>query len=255
MTTQTPRPLLLLVDDSPEIAIVVQRLARGAEYDVVVSPDVPDAWSHLSAKKVHLVLLDLNLPGENGAVLCTRLRGTAELSHVPIALFRHWDRTEDIVAGLAAGADFVVSKELLCRPDEWRIRIRELLTSLDRRTAELSLSLPGVSDLNLAVERRPEAVNRALRVPQLRSLNRELLETLLERAAAKAAWRHPNVWLLPDDRGLLRESVAKIDPQQLLDFVAALAEQLWCVAGSAARDAFAGALRAALTGRADPVEP
>ena len=255
MTTQTPRPLLLLVDDSPEIAVVVQRLARGAEYDVVVSADVPDAWSYLSAKKAHLVLLDLNLPGENGAVLCTRLRGTAELSDTPVAVFSHWDRTEDIIAGLAAGADFVVSKELLCRPAEWAIRIRELLASLDRRTGELSLSLPGASELNLAVERRHEAVNRALRVPQLRSLNRELLDTLLERAAVKAAWRHPNVWLLPDDRGLLRESVAKIDPRQLLDFAAALAEQLWCVAGSAARDAFADALRAALTGKADPVEP
>ncbi|HEV3117477.1 MAG TPA: response regulator [Gemmataceae bacterium] len=255
MTTQTPRPLLLLVDDSPEIAIVVQRLARGAEYDVVVSPDVPDAWSCLSAKKAHLVLLDLNLPGENGAVLCRRLRGTAELSEVPVAVFSHWDRTEDILAGLAAGADFVVSKELLCRPDEWRIRIRELLTSLDRRTGELSLSLPGVSELSLAVERRHEAINRALRVPPLRSLNRELVDTLLERAAVKAAWRHAHVWLLPDDRGVLRESVAKIEPQQLLDFAAAVAEQLWCVAGSAASEAFADAVRATLTGKADPVEP
>ena len=94
MTTQTPR--LLVVDDSPEIAFLVERLAKGANYEVVVRADAASAWDYLDQSKPDLLLVDINLPGENGAALCRRVRDATELGSLAIAVFSHWQRTEDI---------------------------------------------------------------------------------------------------------------------------------------------------------------
>src|SRR6516164_2597201 len=130
-------PLLLLVDDVQEIQFIVQRLGKRAGYTVVCYPDVPAAWQCLQAllsaptdppaPLPDLLLLDLNLPGLSGLELCRRLRQTPQLAELPVAWFTQSDSSEDIAAGLGAGADFVVDKELVTRPDDWAKRIEEIL--------------------------------------------------------------------------------------------------------------------------------
>jgi CheY-like chemotaxis protein len=73
----TPPLRLLLVDDAPEIARVVQHLARRAGQDLVCRADVPSAWEYLHAvdtPRPDLVLLDVNLPGASGIDLFRRMQ-------------------------------------------------------------------------------------------------------------------------------------------------------------------------------------
>ena len=120
-------PLLLLVDDAPDIGFLVRHLARQAGQELLVCRDVPEALVALESAQPDLIILDLNLPRPNGLELCRQLHRTPGRNPIPIALFALAERAEDIAAGLDAGIDFVLSKDLLARPEAWRQRINEIL--------------------------------------------------------------------------------------------------------------------------------
>src|SRR5262249_43086599 len=109
--------LLLLVDDDPNIADLVGRVARRAGHRVEHRADARQAWGYLTdagnenrlppLPLPHLMLLDLNLPGISGLELCRWLRATPRLAKLPVALFTMYDQPHDAVAGLEAGMDFL----------------------------------------------------------------------------------------------------------------------------------------------------
>src|SRR5205807_1039944 len=99
--------------------------------------DVPAAWDYLHADgmpRPDLILLDVHLPGASGLDLFRRLRQelgapapAGPLASLPVALFVSWSVSDSIAEGLAEGIDFVVSKDLLARPEGWKERIEEVL--------------------------------------------------------------------------------------------------------------------------------
>jgi CheY-like chemotaxis protein len=213
-----------------------------------------------------LVLLDVNLPGTSGPELCRRLRATPGLDGLPVAVFCHWDRPGDMAAGLAAGADFVLSKELLTRPEAWTDRVREMLAWPHGRTARQLLSSPGVARLPVLPEIVTQALNPALRHALPAHAGPQVLPVLAERSlqavfwwASTAANRDarpprprpladvPDGWLLPSGLGLAPDRLARLRPPgAVIVFAVALVEQVACVtpATAPAREALAAAVPA-----------
>jgi DNA-binding response OmpR family regulator len=240
-------PRLLLVEDAPDVALIVDRLGRRLGLEVVHRADVAAAWDCARAAAPDLVLLDLNLAGERGEELCRRLRAAPETARLPIALFVHLACPEDVASGLEAGADYLVLKDLLARPEEWQARVREILAACDGRDEALPLScqrndlLPRISPEAVA------ALNRALRHPLLRQLGADVLRLVLRRAAGDD-WRRR---LEPDGLALDADHVAASVPAGEVEaFAASLTEQLKRLLGAAAAPA-REALAAALADRAD----
>lgn len=68
------RPLILVVDDDPEIRrLVAEFLAReGLEVEEAADADAMDTV--LARRRPDLIVLDLMLPGEDGLSICRRLR-------------------------------------------------------------------------------------------------------------------------------------------------------------------------------------
>jgi PAS domain S-box-containing protein len=126
---------LLLVEDMAEMALIVQRFARKAGHGFHWAPTAEDAWEYLDKNRPDLVLLDIHLPGMDGIELCQKLRDRASQADLPIALFSQDVTPEDIRTGLAAGADFVLSKRLLCEPDAWRQQLHQILRSCQQSTS------------------------------------------------------------------------------------------------------------------------
>jgi CheY-like chemotaxis protein len=245
-----PTPLLLLVDDAPEIALIVQHLARRAGQEVCWQQDVPTAWEALrNGDRPDVVLLDYNLPGVSGIELIRLLRADAALASIPVALLSAWDRPEDICAALEAGADFVASKDLLAAPLSWQKRVREILSAADGRNAARSLICQDNRRPHSPAN-SPEAVlaslARALKQGCVRQLGSDVLEILLRRAYVQALspetapWNAASSPLLGaglDADRLLRQ----LGPEGCVVFVAALAEQLWCVLGQEALEPWCSA--------------
>ncbi len=223
---------LLLVEDSPDITWIVQRLGRREGQEVLCRADVAGAWNLLRERRPDLVLLDLNLPGARGEELCRRVRATPDLAGLRVALFTHWDRPEDVLAGLEAGADYVVSKELLTSPDAWLSRLRDCLGA-DGRVSPLSLGWTGAGHSLPPSPALVASVNRVLRHPLARQLGPEVLRFVVGRARRDA--EAPDAWLLPDGLTLDGDAILRsARPGELATFARALTDRLWCLLGSEA---------------------
>lgn len=137
---------ILLVDDMPEISMIVQKISARGGYQVHWLRTAEEAWDFVQNQRPRLMLLDVHLTGMSGGDLCRKLRNLPHLEGVPIALF-----TQGVVdEGQARswGAERVLSKELLCRPDEWLAQLGDLLQCKSKapkrdRHAEASRPIAG----------------------------------------------------------------------------------------------------------------
>jgi DNA-binding response OmpR family regulator len=238
--TLAKRPLLLVVDDAPDVVLVVQHLGRRAGYEVESCADVPSAWAAVRRRTPDLVLLDVNLPGESGLVLCRRVRETRNLAKVPIAVFGLAERPSDLVGGLGAGADFVISKDLLCRPAEWASRIQETLTPLQEQPFQGGVPTKHVSGSAAAWAL---LLNRSLHSLVLPCWGAELTEAMVRRATRRAGANALVASLLSMSGA--SEPRVQGTPAQWAALAVALAHELWCIGGAGASAPFWDTLTAA----------
>jgi DNA-binding response OmpR family regulator len=227
------RPLLLLVDDDPDLTVVVERLGRRLGHEVVSRVDVASARDYLGTKRPDLIILDLNLPGEPGTELCRWLRATPALADLSVALFSHVDKPNDLVAGLKAGADAVLSKDLVSRFQDWQDRLQELLTPAESRPYQRLLRGTKLYPLRPSEEGWLEPIHHTLRHRVLGRLDPEIAEILVDRALQQVGPEFPAAWLLPDGFGFALDRMARAQQTEVIVlFLAAVAEQLGYVLGS-----------------------
>jgi CheY-like chemotaxis protein len=235
---------LLLVEDAPDVAFLATRLARRLGIEVLHATDVASAWESLRAVPPDLLLLDINLPGERGEDLCRRLRAAPATARLPVALFVAWSCPADVVAGLEAGADYVLAKDLLVRPEAWQARLAEILAAGDGLTQPASISC---QQNDLLPEPPPavlEALNLALRHPLTRQLGSDVVRLVLRRAVNRAG---ADRWLQEDGMALDVPFVARTaSGEAVAAFAAAVTEQWQRLLGAEASGPVREALAAAV---------
>jgi two-component system OmpR family response regulator len=115
-------PHLLIVDDDKELCSLLSKFLSRHGYRVSVAHNGGEMASILEASRVNLVILDLMLPGEDGLVLCRRLRTTSTL---PIIMLTAISDETDRIIGLEMGADDYLAK--VPNPRELLARVRAVL--------------------------------------------------------------------------------------------------------------------------------
>jgi len=100
-------PRLLVVDDEDAILEFVSYNLKKEGYDVVTAKDGDAALELAAASAFDLVILDINLPGMDGAEVCRRIR---ERSSVPVIMLTAKTGDLDKVGMLEGGADDYVTK-------------------------------------------------------------------------------------------------------------------------------------------------
>ncbi len=78
---------VLVVDDEEHILTVTAFRLEKQGYEVLTASDGMVALAMIQEQKPDLVLLDLRLPGMNGAEVCKRVKEDEALKHIPIILF------------------------------------------------------------------------------------------------------------------------------------------------------------------------
>ena len=109
---------ILVCDDEKDIVSALHIYLSAEGYRVLTAFDGPEALRLLDREEVHLVLLDVMMPGMDGITAMTRLRQSRNL---PVILLTAKSEDTDKVLGLNMGADDYVTKpfnpvELLARP-------------------------------------------------------------------------------------------------------------------------------------------
>jgi two-component system OmpR family response regulator len=132
---------LLVVEDTPKMAVLLQRAFREDGYAVDVQASGSDAVWMASECDFDAVILDVGLPDIDGFDVCRQLRERARW--MPILMLTAREAVPDRVRGLDVGADDYVTKPF--NIEELRARVRALVRrSLGERPAVLT-----VGDLTL----------------------------------------------------------------------------------------------------------
>lgn len=119
---------ILIVDDDREISTLLAEYLEKNGYRAVTAGDGKAMQKALQDHRIDLIVLDLNLPGEDGLTLCRNLRSH---SAIPVIMLTARGEPVDRILGLEMGADDYVPKPF--EPRELFARIRSVL----RRTQAL----------------------------------------------------------------------------------------------------------------------
>jgi two-component system, OmpR family, response regulator len=115
-------PHLLIVDDDKELCSLLSKFLSRHGYRVSIAHNGGEMTALLDGARINLIILDLMLPGEDGLVLCRRLRAT---STVPIIMLTAMGDEVDRIIGLEMGADDYLAK--VANPRELLARVRAVL--------------------------------------------------------------------------------------------------------------------------------
>src|SRR6187549_3733292 len=123
-TAANARPdRIVVVDDDARIRDLLRRYLTQEGFEVLLAEDSKALNRLLTRETVHLIVLDLMLPGEDGLSICRRLRAANDVT--PIIMLTAKVEDVDRIVGLEVGADDYLPKPF--NPRELVARIQAVL--------------------------------------------------------------------------------------------------------------------------------
>lgn len=105
------KPVILIVDDSPTVRGIVQRLLqRSFEVRVTSAADGLSALASVADEKPALILLDIQLPHMSGYQVCQIIRKNFQYRDIPIIMLSGKDGLFDRMRGRLAGTTEYLTK-------------------------------------------------------------------------------------------------------------------------------------------------
>jgi two-component system, OmpR family, copper resistance phosphate regulon response regulator CusR len=172
---------ILLVEDEKKIADSLKKGLTEQSYRVAVAYDGIEGRKLFESERFDLIILDINLPGMSGMILCKKIRNRNP--SVPIVMLTALSATDDKIEGFDAGADdYIVKpfdfKELLVRvkallkrinqniPIGNVLKVGDLVINLDSKEVSrggngISLTAKEFQLLEYLVRNRNKVVSRA----------------------------------------------------------------------------------------------
>lgn len=164
---------ILIVEDQPKMASFIKKGLGAQGYSVDVAETGMGAESMVVENEYDLIILDVNLPDQNGLDTARHLRSDGY--KCPILMLTALSSTKDKIHGLDAGADDYLTKPFDF--EELLARVRALL----RRNQSSGINKLRFSDLEIDLVQR-----KAFRE------NKEITLTQKEFALLEYLLRHPN---------------------------------------------------------------
>jgi len=141
MPSDSPRPVVLVVDDDPTVREVVRRYLTRDGMTVIEAARGDDGLAAFHHHRPDLVVLDLMLPGVDGLDVCRVIRTE---STVPVIMLTALGEESDRVVGLEYGADDYVTKPF--SPRELALRVGGVLRrARPAAVAPAAVARPGFS--------------------------------------------------------------------------------------------------------------
>ncbi len=160
---------ILLIEDQEKLADNIRRYLELERYAVAVAYDGVDGFEKAMTQEFDLIILDINLPGMDGYVLCTMLRKNKK--NTPVLMLTARAKQEEIVKGLDIGADDYLTKPFDL--EELLARVRALLR---RNAAEKQ---PQITAGDVSLDANTQEVTRDGRRVDLSPKEYALLQFLM----------------------------------------------------------------------------
>jgi len=183
-----PMITVLLVEDDDDFRAVVKRFLKKNGIEAIEASSAEIMYQVLEDKTPEIIILDINLPGNDGLTALNKIRSDFEGA---IILLSTRKAVDDKVDGLSKGADYYLPKP---------VDMRELMAVIQRLA---------LSDKKSSLERRTwalDTIRRKLITPDGFSVNLSAAEfQILEYISANPS--------KPSTRDQLFEQLGKTDPR------------------------------------------
>jgi len=133
---------IMIIEDNKSFLETIQDLLETKDFQVAAYTEGRNIAQNIAKEKPDLLMLDINLPGEDGFSICRQIKSAPETRALPIILMTG-DATIDIDKGFALGADDCIFKpfdidDVIARIKKLARRDpRVLLVEDDRKICEM----------------------------------------------------------------------------------------------------------------------
>ena len=103
---------ILVVDDDPNLRVLLRQMLGLRGFDVVEAEDGLDALAKVEEAQPDVVVLDVMMPDMDGIAVCKRLRHQPNTANLPIIMLSGKVHQEAIEEGLLAGANRYLRKPI-----------------------------------------------------------------------------------------------------------------------------------------------
>jgi adenylate cyclase len=135
-------PCILVVDDNETNRDILVTRLEAHGYQTLQAADGEEALRGVAQHRPDLVLLDVMMPNLDGVEACRRLKSDRAVAFTPVILVTAKAATQDIVAGLDAGADEYLTKPVdqaaLVARVRSALRIKSLHEQVQAQAADLA---------------------------------------------------------------------------------------------------------------------
>ena len=158
------RKQLLLIDDDPNLILLVKDYLEFGGYQVVTAENGREALEFLEQELPDLIICDVMMPEMDGYTFVERLREDARTSWIPVVFLSAKGQSQDRIRGLNKGADVYIVKPF--EPEELVAQVESSLRQANRllkHTSRASLD----ETTRLKVPQNVELTPTELKVIQL----------------------------------------------------------------------------------------
>lgn len=160
---------ILIIEDQQKLAANIKEYLETEHYAVTVANDGRVGFEVAMTQDIDILILDINLPGMDGYVICNMLR--QHKKDMPILMLTARSKREEVIHGLNIGADDYLSKPF--DMEELLARIRALLR---RKSVEKQ---PVVTLGNIVIDTNTKEVKKGSKKVELSPKEYALFEYLL----------------------------------------------------------------------------
>jgi DNA-binding response OmpR family regulator len=190
---------VLIAEDSPTQAEQLKYILEKSSYKVITAKDGKEAYDMVIKHKPSLIISDIMMPEMNGYELCQKIKSNDSSANTPVILLTSLANADDVLEGLACGADNFITKPY--NNDYLLTQIDRILSNIKFKNYEsvrvgVEISLGGkirfitadqqqmlsllISTYDAAVQRNNELIHTQ---EELRTINENLEELVDERTA------------------------------------------------------------------------
>ena len=124
---------LLLVDDDPNLVLLVKDYLEHHGYDVTTAENGKEALEVLTSQIPDMIICDVMMPEMDGYALIEKVRQDARTSWVPVMFLSAKGQSQDKIKGLYTGADVYMVKPF--EPEELVAQVESSLKQAGRLIA------------------------------------------------------------------------------------------------------------------------
>jgi two-component system, OmpR family, alkaline phosphatase synthesis response regulator PhoP len=130
----------LVVDDEKDIRDLIAYNLSKEGFAVLTAADGTEALEKISQNKVHVIILDIMMPGMDGYDVCRNLRANEATAKIPVLFLTARAAEADQIIGLELGGDDYIQKPV--SPRVLVARVKAILRRTDESSVKVTASKP-----------------------------------------------------------------------------------------------------------------